>query len=130
MSEDQEKSGTRGLERFDPVYAGMGDLQRAIRQRWPMSREAAKLAVDKLLDRLAVDITTRDLTRVVRTLALLDQLNMEQEKRDQGIAEKIEVEVSGEITHRDLIQETRKRVAAAGVEEEFLELARRMGENQ
>lgn len=67
----------------------------AIRQRWPMSAEQRKEIVDWLLIVVACTDDARAKVNAAKALIEADKLNMEQEKRDQCIPDRIDVTSGG-----------------------------------
>ena len=129
-NETPENVGAGGVDRSDPLWRGMGDLQRAIRNRWPIPRKLVERTIERLGKMLEDAETSREVARIARVLAQLDALNMEQEKRDQGIADRIEVEHSGEVTQRERVEQAHERIRKTpGAEEDFLRLSRRLSRN-
>lgn len=95
MIMDSSTQGGQGADlpsRGELVLAG-----RAIRQRWPITDNLRELLTMQMEQVLLVSDHERNRIAAAKVLLEADKINMEQEKRDQGITDKIEV--SGSLSH-------------------------------
>lgn len=87
-------------------------LERAIRQRWPIPEEDREAIVAALADVVQNRRAShRNRVAAARALTAMDALNMEQEKRDQGIPDR--VLVTGQMSHEVGVAESLKPYADA-----------------
>lgn len=69
--------------------------RRAIRERWPISDEKRAIVVERLATIVEACDDERATVRAASALLEADKLNMEQEKRDLGIVERVDVTSNG-----------------------------------
>jgi hypothetical protein len=70
--------------------------RRAMKQRWPISDQLRKDIVTRLRAVIRAPECERSLVHAAKALLDADKLNMEQEKRDQGIADRIDITSGGQ----------------------------------
>lgn len=103
-------------------------IERAMRERWPISPEYRKRIVQRLLlialgrnsKGEAVSTSNREITSAIRALAQLDQINMEAEKE---VLPQQHVHLHGDIDLDKIDMADLK-----GIERQLLELSRGAGE--
>lgn len=70
-------------------------VARALRQRWPMTDDQRCKAIEKLQGIIETSDDTRAIVSAVKALLISDKLNMEQEKRDLGIPDRVDITSGG-----------------------------------
>lgn len=93
MSEPEKLGGQGGI---DPANQTSDTrlIEKAIRQRWPIPDHIREKVGVALADVIETDASARNKVAAARALANLDQLNMEQEKRDLGISDKVDINLA------------------------------------
>lgn len=90
---DTEQNGEtppgRGTDIIGPKESHL--IRRAIRERWPIPEEKRAEVINGLIESAMFAEDVRSRIAAGRALIAADALNMEQEKRDLGIADKLEV---------------------------------------
>ncbi len=94
MAEPEKLGGQGGIEFLDPIHQTSDTrlLEQAIKQRWPIPDDV-RLKVGQTMGAIITDgeASIRNKISAIRTLATLDALNLEQEKRDLKIPDRLEI---------------------------------------
>lgn len=90
--EDDLKGGQGPDEVAKPNTRDARLLERAVKQRWPLSESAKARAVEVVTEIIDdPDSSERAKIASVRAMATMESQNMEQEKRDEGLPEHVVV---------------------------------------
>lgn len=83
----------------------------AVRARWPIPDELRPMLIKSLAATALAGSSDRDRNGAAKTLVTMDAQNLEQEKRDQGIADQVVVTHTGSIDLASLTDEQLERLA-------------------
>ncbi len=85
----------------EPTRSDVRLIGQAVRERWPIPPEKREAIVNELILN-ALAGSPREQVMAAKVLESMDKINLEQEKRDLGLAQKVEIHHTGRIDFAQL----------------------------